>query len=223
MVDNWGDIVIDKTTVKKLATVIRKHLPLDEQLPDPFEVPEIIQTFQSEDGFYDVWDAEREEAKLRELRKAARHLVSVERSLHPTVRDQIGLASKWVITAKDSHIRDRLPVSVLGYRSRDPLPDLFTIFAVLPEMLERSIKAGKRVIRHGRPLGRTNWLAIDLIVSCRSIWRQRKGNEAPKSLDPASPFGKFAKDVFDVIGMKGKPRSAMDAWRKVQSYYEKTD
>ncbi len=223
MVDNWGDIVIDKTTVKKLATVIRKHLPLDEQLPDLFEAPEIIQTFYSEDGFHDVWDAEKEEVKLRELRKAARHLVSVERSLHPTIRDQMGLASKWVITAKDFRILERLPVTIMGRLPLDELPDLFTIFAVLPEMLERSIEAGKRVIRHGRPSGRTNWLAIDLIVSCRSIWRRRTGNEAPKSLNPASPFGKFAIDVFDVIGMKGRPRSAMDAWRNVQSYYEKTD
>ncbi len=210
MVDNREDINVSEAMVKSLAAVIGKHLPHHGQLDDDImEAQGFMLIFFSPTGVYDVWNAEKEEAKLDELCRVARHLVSVQTSLHPSVRIQVEMASKGVKTVKD-------------FRSLDRLPDLMTIFAVLPEMLERSIEAGKDEIRRGGSVARTNWLAVSVIDECRDVWHIRTGDEAPKTLSPESPFDKFVRDVFDVIGMKGKPRSAMQAWNRVQNYDENT-
>ncbi len=205
MADRWEDIDVSDAMVQSLAAVIGEHLPHHGQLDsDIMEAEGFMLIFSSPTGYYDAWDAAKEESKLDDLKRATQDLVGIYKSLHPSVECQVHLASHYI-------------TSVKNFRSSDGLPDLLTIFAVLPEMVERCVEAGKDEIQRGESVGRTNWLAVSVIDNCRAVWLRRTGDEAPKGLNPASPFGKFVRDVFKVIGMKGDPRSAMDAWNRVQS------
>ena len=89
MGDDWKDIDVSDDIVEALAAVIRRHVPHDGQFSDEFEAGSIVLAFLSPTGFYDAWDADKEEAKLDNLIRTARHLVHIERSLHPSVRCQL--------------------------------------------------------------------------------------------------------------------------------------
>ncbi len=175
---------------------------------DEWVAEQILVSSLSHTGTFYFWNEEAEEAKLDDLLRTARKLLDTFNSLHLKIRCEVTNFSKEAETVEN-------------YNSGD-LPDL-TIITALPELIERSIKSWRAApsyfLRGGIltpgvfPPGRTNWLGIYLILTCRAIWFQRTG-KAHKSLNPASRFGKFAQEVFDVVGIKEEPRSAMNAWRR---------
>ena len=194
-----------------LAAVIGKHIPLsdhpDDLLDEEFARLIVATTLFSPTGFYHVWNVEKEEAKLDDLRRTARDLVDVYKSMHPLIRERMGIATEFLKTVKG--------YSDVRTLTDGNLPGLWSIFDLLPEMLEIGIRVGKDEIRRGDPSGRYNWQAINLINWCRKIWSVRTGVNAPKSLNPASPFGKFVEDVFDASGVDANPQAAMAAWKQV--------
>lgn len=64
---------------------------------------------------------------------------------------------------------------------------------------------------------RINADGIGLVDATRFIWKLATNKEPPsKDLNPASKFGLFLADVFDVCGQEGDPRSSFRAWVKEQ-------
>ena len=56
---------------------------------------------------------------------------------------------------------------------------------------------------------------IALVDAARFIWQLATDTDAPaKDLNPASPFGEFLADVFEVCELSGDPRSAFRAWAR---------
>jgi hypothetical protein len=97
------------------------------------------------------------------------------------------------------------------------------ILPTLNDLLAPSLREAKKLVRAGYQ-GKTNWEAANAINGCRLSWRRCTGDEAPggSDLDLASPFGEFVQDIFDALEIDGKPRSAMQAWNRVQSKDENT-
>lgn len=60
-----------------------------------------------------------------------------------------------------------------------------------------------------------NERGIALVDASRFIWQLATETQAPsKDLNPASSFGDFLADVFEVCGVPGDPRSAFRAWAR---------
>ena len=208
MADRRGRLNVNENTLGALTEAIGNHLP---QGGRPFDAEReaghiLATTCFSPSGMAKVWDHEEESAKLDELRRASRALAEVYNSIHQGVRDDMEQALKSEIKMHGYRFGDA-PTSLTGL-----------IFWVLPTMLEPSITAGEAAAPRGRAVGRTYWLEANLINTCRLVWYEGTGNEAPSGsdLDLASLFGKFVQDVFAVIGA-GSPRSAMRAWNRVHS------
>ena len=80
-----------------------------------------------------------------------------------------------------------------------------------------AIQATKKHIRSSPQskigVNRMNLTGIQLVENARSVWRLSTGSDAPeKSLNPASPFGKFLYELFEAYQIEGDPRSAFRAW-----------
>jgi len=102
--------------------------------------------------------------------------------------------------------------------------DASLILHCLYDELAPSIRAAKLAVRQGERKGRTNWEEVTAIDACRISWWRCTSEEAPggSDLNLASSFGEFVQDIFDAMEIDGKPRSAMDAWRRVQRKAENT-
>ena len=74
MIDSWEDIEVSDAMVESIAAVIGEHIPHHGQLDDDMmEAEGFMLLFFSPTGHYDVWNAEREESKLEDLRRATRN------------------------------------------------------------------------------------------------------------------------------------------------------
>lgn len=89
------------------------------------------------------------------------------------------------------------------------------IAPTLHNVLGPSLKAAKNVLPIGYE-GKADLAAVGVVDACRSVWRACTGDEAPKSLNEASEFGKFVADIFEAVGVERNPRSTMDAWARIQ-------
>jgi hypothetical protein len=64
---------------------------------------------------------------------------------------------------------------------------------------------------------RINLEGVQLVDCARLVWCEASGKDAPsKSLNPASKFGMFLCDLFEVLEVEGDPRSAFRAWAGLQ-------
>lgn len=230
-----ADFEIGEEQLVLLEQVIGRHVPYHGKIynkygelhdsdsdRDPFSdeawANQIMISSFSQTGMFASWNVEDEEAKLDDLLRTARKLSDIFYSVHFHIRCRmIGFD---VSSGTLGHSGRRISLPALRVNRPDEIEteeEYFSrninIIEELPELIERRIKVGKDEIRKSNPPGRTDWLGVHLIMMCRLIWSQRTG-KAPKSLNPASRFGKFAKEVFDVVGIKEDPRSAMNAWRR---------
>jgi hypothetical protein len=69
--------------------------------------------------------------------------------------------------------------------------------------------------------GRRSMPAVAVIEGLRDIWKERTGEEAPDNIhDSGGPFADLVVDVFELLEI-GKPRAAMDSWRKYRDKHPK--
>lgn len=195
--------------MEALAAVLSSRLPQGDTRDNEGDALMIATAAFSVTGGYDAYAAEKETAKLEQLERSLRTVATVITSLHPDVRCALasGLPLDEVITLDD------------GGRKRAITRGAQFLLASLhdlPRQLAPGIANAKRRAKAGHPPGRTNWRAVSVIDECRALWKRRTGY-APDSLNEASPFGFFVKEVFAVLGLDSNPRAAMDAWRRVQS------
>ncbi len=217
-----GDILVSAELRAKLDKMIRLGWSYSQIQDDYTAATDIAGTIFSPTGAYDAWDAEKEEAKLDEMLRTTRNLIRIWHSLHPSISNKMEVASGNMSQKYSRDWSERLIKLGFPYLFSTEVPDLGMIFNVLPKMLERCIKVGKDEIRRGRPLGRRKWQAVTVIANCRDLWHQRTGDKAPKGLAPGIPFENFVRDIFKAMGIKEKPRSAMQSWQAVQSKDENT-
>ncbi|WP_373503648.1 hypothetical protein, partial [Aestuariivirga sp.] len=106
----------------------------------------------------------------------------------------------------NSHIEGRSePSSFLNWLTHP--------FVLLSEPLQAGVEAAKTGIATRKDF---NFEAASVIEECRHLWKLRKEKEAPQTLNPASAFGLFVADAFEVLGLVASPESAMKAWRRLQ-------
>lgn len=103
---------------------------------------------------------------------------------------------------------------------KDALDALRALDETIP-IIREAIKSAKRHVEqspHAR-IGtqRINLKGIQLVDCARDLWCLATGKSAPsRSLNPASRFGKFLTDLFEVFEIEGDPRAAFRAWAALQ-------
>ena len=63
---------------------------------------------------------------------------------------------------------------------------------------------------------RINAQEIGVVDATRFVWSLALKKTPPKTLNEASPFGRFLADVFEACGFSANPRSAFNAWTREQ-------
>lgn len=212
MVMHWIDD--DDEQAQAALRAIRQRLPpIDPSSPPPPEEP---QSDAEEAGWLalcavypvDAWDADVEADKLRDLWRAAMLLHRLHNDLHPALRAALDLASPPLDLGSGHRLTGKVTApNVIDY---------------LPQLLRSGIKAARNELPFGTPKGQTKWQSVLLIDACRLTWHRRTRRSAPKSINPASPFGVFAQDIFDAFEM-GSARAAIDSWARVQSKQQEPD
>ena len=197
---------------ERLAAVFRTHFGSETPLGDArFEASWIDETFGW--GWRDAWNHDDELWKLETLEQALSVLARFD--LTDRIYDVL-MFDAW--ERSKGFEEDNSP----GHFEISPYHALMVMFE-LNTLLAPSIRAAKSAVPAGRHRsGKIKWDAVAAIGACRTSWWRCTGKDAPVSLNPASPFGRFVKDIFDAMDIDGKPRSAMDAWRRVQSKDENT-
>ncbi len=187
----------DKKKVKRLEAVLRTHFPNFATREVSYRNMAKWIYHEFEFKYIEAWNLDDELKKLEDLERAL--LVLEDFNLHWKIFDVFA----WDI------------IDRLNDEGDEALADLFPyIIFELHDLLAPSIRAAKSAVKKKHlHRGKTNWKAVLLIDTCRNLWVICGLQEAPISLKPNMPFGRFVKDVFDVINPKGTPRSAMNAWR----------
>lgn len=213
---------------EELLARINKHLPPIDKHPyfegwPPFsrgENPDdtdvwllniLFAAKQLPTGYLDVWYIKYEESKLDEIRRTILKLEYLWDSLPESVREEMEGVS----------IESAERIAKLNDYPFPSLDEIFEAFKE-PDFLKEIFKSGRDVISQAYSLGRRNWRAVCVVDACRAIWHRRTGDKAPINVNPTSPFGKFVEDIFIGFGLEDDPRSAMQAWREVQSKDENT-
>ena len=198
---------------ERLAAVFRTHFGSETPLgDDKFEASWIDETISW--GWKEAWNHDDELLKLETL----------ERTLLVLTRFGDLTDRIFDVLMVDAFCRSEgFKVNVSpGHFEISPYQALIAAFD-LHGLLVPSIRAAKSAVpTGGHRSGKIKWDAVAAIDACRTSWWRCTGKEAPVSLNPASPFGRFVKDIFETMGIKGNPRSAMQSWRKVQSKDEDT-
>ncbi len=147
----------------------------------------------------EVWSPEEERARIVRVLNLLNELRSVIDELHPKVFD--GIRRQAVNELINGNYRAH---TLLGF-----IDDADCI-------LRPSLEAGIETASRGRQVRADfSWEAVSLLNECQIAWERRKKKSAPRSLNPASPFGRFVADVFECLGIGADPQSAMNAWRRL--------
>jgi len=162
--------------------------------------------------FWEAWDHDAESEQLETLELAL--LVLARFNPHLAVLDIFFSAARERSEGFEGEISEWeiSPENAAG------------VLSDLHELLAPSIQATKSALVKGEHAGKTSWLPVLVIEVCRFAWLYCTGGASPpNSLNPASPFGRFVEDIFDATGVDGDPRSAMNAWLRVQRKFEERE
>lgn len=163
---------------------------------------------------YLAWDADEERAKLKEMERAAMALARAYESLNPLLHALL----------TNTELKDREPQPRIGdvappepVFALDYLPWLARTIARARRNMEPFVKAGFD------PGAQKKWQWFPVIEECRAIYERRTGRRAPrKSLNEATPFGRFLADVLAECGATGNARYLYAEWGNVQVSGEET-
>ena len=197
---------------EQLAAVFRSHFGTETPLgDDKFEASWIDQVVGW--GWREAWNHDDELLKLETLERALSVLARFD--LTDRIFDVLMLDASERSKGFEEDISP-------GHFEISPYHALMVMFE-LNTLLAPSIQAAKSAVpTGGHRSGKVKWGGVSAIDACRTSWWRCTGKEAPKSLNPASKFGKFVQDIFYAMEIDGNPRSAMDAWKRVQSKDENT-
>lgn len=185
----------------RLVQVIVQHLGDWGERANDAQADALWRSCSETESDLEVWNPATELQKIDRLRRLLGELHIAIDELHPKVYEGIRLSAvQELIGGKaDAH-------ELLGLL-HDPI-----------KTLSAALVSGDVTAKRGTAVRSDfNWEAVSVMNECRRAWELRKGKRAPRALNPASPFGSFIADVFDVMRIDVDPQSAMNAWRRVQS------
>ena len=99
------------------------------------------------------------------------------------------------------------------------------VFVSCAAALEDGIKAARQfVASEGTPSSKEDRRAAAVVGECREVFTARTGRPAPKSArEVKSEFVRFAKAIFDVLGISLRVDSALRVWRRVSEISRVSD
>ena len=164
---------------ERLAAVFRTHFGSETPLgDDEFEASWIDQVIGW--GWRDAWNHDDELLKLETLERALSVLA------HLDLTDRIFQVLMLDASERSKGFEEDISP---GHFEISPYHALMVMFE-LNTLLAPSIRAAKLAVPKGERKGRTKWEAVAAIDACRTSWWRCTGEEAPKSLNLASPFHK---------------------------------
>ncbi len=172
-----------------LVDVFIEHFPTSTIDPALHEAMSIFNKFHCDKLSEFKWDPNKEIEKLEKLKDAIDEVCNLHASLKRRVREALN----------NEYVKLDYLISDL----QQGAPSVITSASIEAES--------------GKTYGKNNMNYIALIEAIRSVWASIKGKPAPKSWNPATPFGRFASDVFDALDALDapmEPSSAMKAWRR---------
>jgi len=184
----------------QLFAVFQRHFP---QLSDDAchrNADAIMRALAKVESDLAVYDPATERAKLDHVRSLLQEVEIALDELHPRVHEAARLSAVQALIAGDASAQRLLHGLASSVRMLRPHIEAARIQAAAGVKLRADL----------------HWEAASVVHACRQLWRLHTGNEGPRHLNPASPFGAFLQDVFEATGITASPRAAVNAWRRAQ-------
>ncbi len=214
---------------ERVGRVLDKHLPPPKNPKHDNESAslQIVAAAHHPSGGFEVWDIEKQRARLRkldDLLKRAQHEYS---QLHPTLSFKIlcDANARWDDLSFHAE-EERAALSKLGRGRIKNRPWVTTspdiAIKALPKIsdaLRESFAVAWRAAKQGDPAGKRDWRAAGVCWVCCEVWEARTDRRQPqKRLNPATPLASFIRDIFEVLEIGRSPVSAFRAMiREVHS------
>ena len=193
--DEWSEF---QRAAGRVWRVLMEHVPDVEPWDNRCDTYAILAATRERETPIAPWNPDREVAKIDKIRCLAAELSEAWRTLHPRVAQAM---------------LDR--VDLFGDDDDLCAHVILNNVEALDEVLHESLTVGMEAASSGhRARADRNWKAVGVIHECRAIWHRRTGKAPPKSLNRATPFGRFLADVLEAIGIEADPRAALNAWRR---------
>ncbi|MYZ47336.1 hypothetical protein [Propylenella binzhouense] len=198
----WSDEEFDRR-MATLDEVLCRHLGPQPD-PNAENAEALMMALWLPAGGSGAMNQRQEREHLAEVQKCARALTKAWKILHSDIRARMEIHSYSMHKIEDESGR--------GLYSENPLS--LTIVGVLDLIIDAMSQVGNEVIDAAPSLGRRDFVSVGIVERLRTIWAERKGTPAPKSMTEAGPFADLVIDVFDALGLEGNPRAAVDSWRE---------
>lgn len=215
---SWLDDLPDdefESHQRALDDVLDAHLgpaPDDEQSKD---AEFVMMALWLPAGGLGALNPSQEIAKLQKIRKLASELANEWNQINYQTRSLMEMLSKSVYAAKNQNS---------SFRSANPLN--LDILSVLDAVLAETLPAAQSHIDCSPVSGRRNLQSlrtIGLIERLRTVWGERQGHAAPRSMNETGRFADYIRACFDALEITASPRAAVDAWRAFRDSYPISD
>ncbi len=190
-----------------LNKILKEHFPEswdEENLEDAYFTLYESAACLEADGFDKVNDVE----VLGEIRK---HLEKITRK-----RMGLSMAARSAIQNDIGYLQDKVQAIASGLPENHPFASshIWDNIEAFEKLVSQLILRIENDPMSSKRYTVTNHLEIRIAGGCREIWKLMTNKDAPKILNEAGRFGKFVLDIWKMLELEGKPRSAFQSWKK---------
>lgn len=209
--NNWTDEEFERHE-EALNDFLNQHLGDPPRAIEVLDAEYVMMALWLPGGGLGAMNAPLEREKLQKVERLARELAKAWVNLHYETRTQMELFSYSIYEAKGEYA---------AFSSATPLS--LELVSVVDRLVAIAKPLAEEVIDSAPIAGRRNLINVAIVQRLRNVWAERNGISAPESMTDAGPFAEFMIGAFEVLGLAGNPRAAVDSWREFRAKHPERD